>query len=282
MNMVSNQLKTPKHHLPVLSLVAFLIVLAIFLTACGGNTTPTVSSPTSAAAPANTAYPAAAAPAVPPTMVAYPAAGANAAAPTASASTNPNEAYPAAGSTPAAPAAASGDAKQALLAVMKNMLTAGPYRAKSTTTGGAKPVETTAEVILPDRFHVSINNQEFIIIGKTTYMQQGGKWGVFPMDVGSIVTGLIGTLTADQENDISNVKVVGPDTLNGIPTTVYLYDSSATISGITAKSTVKMWVDNAKNLPIQQQVDGEANGVKSTTMQTITYDPSIKIEDPTK
>ena len=61
---------------------------------------------------------------------------------------------------------------------------------------------------------------------------------------------------------------------------VYTYSSKVSFAGIDSTSTSKVWIGVSDNLPHKAIVDGEALGVKSTTTQIISYDPSIKIEAP--
>jgi hypothetical protein len=65
--------------------------------------------------------------------------------------------------------------------------------------------------------------------------------------------------------------------LNGVSTHVFSY-STADLSGETVTSQVKMWVANG--LPVRQEINGEFAGIKSKTVQEITYAPNIKIEAP--
>ncbi len=51
---------------------------------------------------------------------------------------------------------------------------------------------------------------------------------------------------------------------------------------LNVKSNVKLWVNLATGLPIQQEIEGEAMGVKSKTVQAIEYDASLTIEPPVK
>jgi hypothetical protein len=168
-----------------------------------------------------------------------------------------------------------------VLDALHAMVQAGPYRIHSTTTtGDGNTIQMTGEVILPDRFHLVVNGREILIVGNKTYQKEGDKWTEFPVDIGSIVSGLIGGMTAEMENGISDVQYIGPDTVNGVPAQVYQYTSSFKAGDQEVKSTVKLWVGVANGLPVRQEVDGEFAGIKSKTVQEIEYDPSIKIEAP--
>lgn len=79
---------------------------------------------------------------------------------------------------------------------------------------------------------------------------------------------------------MSNITRVGADTVNGAPATVYQYDLNATVNGQPANSQVKVWIDDTKDLPVRQVLDGNFLGSDATTTIDITYDSSITIEDP--
>ena len=58
-------------------------------------------------------------------------------------------------------------------------------------------------------------------------------------------------------------------------------DDAAAIA-IAVKSDAKVWIDSASGRIVKSESEGEAMGIKSKTVQTIEYDPSIKIEAPVK
>lgn len=183
--------------------------------------------------------------------------------------------------TATAPAdtAAPADARQAVIAALHAVMTAGPYHIKSTTTG-QKNITMSGDVILPDRFHLTTDGQEMLIIGEKTYMKQNGQWVDFPVDIGGAISGMVGTMTSQTEQSISDAVMLGSDTVNGTPTTLYQFHLGLDAGGNTISSTVKLWVDSLRGLPVQQQIDGDVGGIKSSTLQVITYDASITIPQP--
>lgn len=175
----------------------------------------------------------------------------------------------------------SGDPRQAVINSMKAMLKAGPYRIHSvTTTADGKSTTMDGEVILPDSFHLTTGAGEFIILGSKTYMKQAGKWGVFPMDLGSMVAGLTASFTEEAMNNIKDVSYVGAETTGGTPAQIYQYTESMTLSNQILTSQVKEWIGVANGLPVKMQVEGEYAGIKSTTVEDIQFDSSITIEAP--
>ena len=244
------------------------ILTVIVLAACGGRR----SAPPATAVP--TAAPTLVAPSTPADTVAPTTAG-----PTLAATEAP-AAIPAT-VAPTVAAAPASNARQTVLNALTAVAQAGPYRVTSTTTTDkGNTVKMTGEIILPDRFHMVTNGRETIIVGKKTWVKQGDQWQEFPMDVGSVLSGMMGSMTPDVEKSISDVQEIGPDTVNGTAAIVYQFTSAVDVGGQPIKSTVKVWIAKASGLPIQQEIEGDYGGIKSQTVQQITYDPSIKIEAP--
>jgi len=253
-----------------------LLLTSLLLAACGGGSTP---APTSA--PETNATTAPAATAVPPT--AAPETNATT-APAATATAVPPTAVPPT-AAPAAPVLPVGDPKAAVIKSMKAMLSAGPYRSVTIIETTDGKTEVIGDVIPPDRMHVTMNSNdkrlsETIIISNTMWTRAGeGDWNSSPG--GASVLASLGEKEIDANaNSISDVKLVGPELLNGVATWVYTFISDRADLGVT--SQVKLWIGALNGLVLQQQVEGEAGGVKSKTTQTIIYDPTIKIEAPTK
>lgn len=171
-------------------------------------------------------------------------------------------------------------ARQAVINAMHAVGSAGPYHIQSTTTSGGKTTVMTGEVILPDHFHLTTNGHEMLMVGSKTYIRQNGQWVDFPIDIASIVTGMMGTLSVEAEKGITNAQMLGADTANGTPATLYQFNQTVNFGGTAVTSTVKLWVDSLRGLPVQQQIDGVVAGVPSMTLQVITYDPTIKITAP--
>jgi hypothetical protein len=200
---------------------------------------------------------------------------------TAASTAVPPATQPPATQPPATQPPAPSDPQQALFAILNAAKQAPPYHISSTSSSdsGATTV-ITGEVSLPDHFHIKMSTGvEMLIVGDKSYRMVNGSWTPYPLDIASIVNGLTGSVTGDLSKTVSNVQYLGQEDLNGVSTQVYSYTSTVDFSGQTVTSQVKMWVANG--LPVHQEIDGDFAGIKSKTVQDITYDPSIKIEAPT-
>jgi hypothetical protein len=247
-------------------LAAVLLLSLVILSACAGKASPAATNPP--AANSLSTQPA--------------ASGAQTSAPAQTSPTSVPQASPTPTTIPTAtPPPAPSDPQQALIDILKSAMKAPPYHVSSTSTtdSGATTV-ITGEVILPDRMHIKVSTgTEMLVVGDKSYQMVNGNWTPFPIDISSILNGLMGDTAGDPSKTVSNVQYLGQEDVNGKSAQVYSYTSTVDLSGQTVTSQVKMWIVNG--LPVRQEIHGEFAGIKSTTVQEITYDPGIQIEAPT-
>ena len=179
----------------------------------------------------------------------------------------------------AAPSAR-GDAKADILASHEAMVKFGKYRATGTVQSDKGTQQMSSIVVWPDRFHVNNAGQEFIIVPGATYMKQGGQWQKLPMDMSQMVKSMTPDALRQGYDNMTNVKDLGSETIDGRETRVYEYDTRATIMGIEATSHVKAWIDADSHLPVKQVVTGTAMGMTSTTDQRYEFDSAIEVDAP--
>ena len=189
-------------------------------------------------------------------------------------------------SAPAAAPVPSGSAKDAIIAATQATLKAGPFRTKSTIVSDSGTINMTGELIPPDKLHTTMKAADFemenIIIGDKAWIKQDGKWAVSPVPGKVALESAFQALTAEQlDLTISDAKALGTEAVNGEQARVYTYTSTTDL-GESGKviSAVKLWVSAKSGLPIKQEIAGEAGGVKSNTVQTIEYDPTISVVPP--
>lgn len=208
-----------------------------------------------------------------------------AAVPTAAPTTAPAKTAPTTAPTKAPSAASamptpivSGDAKDALLKVFAAQQAAKAWRATQTVDSSGKTSHRTIEYVAPDRYHMKTDTAEVIIIGNKVYQNANGKWSENAALAGSFQPMLEEFKKLPVE--MTDVKTVGTEDVNGIKATVFQYNSSAKVGDQAVNSAVKVWARPSDNLPIKEEVAGEFAGRKSTTTQMFDYDPNIKVEPP--
>ena len=180
------------------------------------------------------------------------------------------------------------DPAEAIKQAVKNQNAAGAYRVKTVLESAQGKMEMTSEVIPPDQMRVVMDmgeqTQEMVFIGEKGWMKMGGDWTESSIQ-GSAIMSQIGTLNEKMLEAMSDFAEAGSETVDGVESRVFTYKVELSGEGDAAmavKSSVKLYVDVARGLPIKQEVEGEAMGVKSTSVQMIEYDSSIQIEAPVK
>ena len=263
-------------------LVSFFL-MTLLLAACGGSpAAPSAVRIATTATAAAQSVALAAAPTTAAAATAIPAATKASVAATAI----PPTAVPALPSAPAAAPAPPGSAKDAIIAAMQATRKAGPYRTKSTIVSDSGTINMTGELIPPDKLHTTMKASNFemenVIIGDQGWIKQNGKWTVSPMSSKTVLQSAFLALTAEQlDLTISDAKAVGSEAVNGEQARVYTFTSTTDL-GESGKivSAVKLWVNARSGLPVKQEITGEAGGIKSNTLQTIEYDPTISVVPP--
>jgi hypothetical protein len=161
-------------------------------------------------------------------------------------------------------------------------LKAPAYHTSITITSANSLSEMTADVILPDRFHITSkrNNKtsEMIIADGKTYTKTNGAWTESTQDMSSLTDSFASVIGKD--TTFSDVKFVKPDVVDGIPALVYSFNSLYKSGDLELTSAIMMWVDPVNGLPIKMVEDSVYSGTKSHVEQSIVYDPGITIEAP--
>ena len=182
----------------------------------------------------------------------------------------------------APPAVSSSTVVTAIVNASKAQLAAKSWRVKSNIESNGVSIPGTLDYAAPDRYHLTTSTIEMISIGSKSYMKQNGTWVETPLNVTSLIGSLMNSaLPQELQNNITGAKLIGPDTLNGKPMSVYQFNNTMTANNINIATTTKLWVGESDGLPYQEVIQGNLNGIKTTTTNLVEYDPNIQIQDPT-
>ena len=213
------------------------------------------------------------------------ATGCNAPANRNSAATNSsagNASSPASGS--ASSTGSAGDAAAAMDGLTKSInaqLNAKAFRARLDSTFDGQEMARTIEYVAPDRFRMAGEADETIIIGSNAWIRQNsGAWQKLPIDASQMIASVRDPKMIDEIRKSAEVKLIGPDTLDGKPMTVYQY-TLRNAMGMDMTSHAKAWISAADNLPRRMETETEIKG--KTSKATITYfdyNADIKIDPP--
>jgi outer membrane lipoprotein-sorting protein len=177
---------------------------------------------------------------------------------------------------------------------MRAQLDAKSYRAHVTnTTGDGMTSHMLIEYAAPDRYRMSTEAQggsagkgfkmEYVIVSGATYIKTPGSgWVKSPVDARPMINAFRDPKMLDELAKTTDIKLVGPDTLDGAPMLVYEYTQNNPM-GMKLKNTARTWLSVADGLPRKTETEGEFNGTKTKTHITMSgYNTDIKIEAPVK
>ena len=162
---------------------------------------------------------------------------------------------------------------------------ASSFRAKIVVTGLATgATETSLEAVMPDKFHITTDRSEMILIGQTTYLKlPDGRWS-------KITTGLdntFGTMKKMMEDlkGSKEIKRIGSETVDGVPTEVY--ESKMTLPAALGSTVgagpdsylVTLWVGASDGLPRKLENTSPTSPMRTTVAYT-DYGAAIALEPP--
>ncbi|MEP6777255.1 MAG: hypothetical protein ABI944_02290 [Chthoniobacterales bacterium] len=179
-----------------------------------------------------------------------------------------------------------------VLKAMRAQLDAKSYRAHITSSTSKGTNSTmVVEYVAPDRYRMTRKSRagaksfdmEYVIAGGGMYVKgPNGQWVKSPIDAGEMIKAFRDPKMIEELTKTADVKLVGPDMLEGMPMLVYQYTQTNPL-GINLKSIAKTWLAVADGLPRQTETEGEFEGMKTKTLVRISdYNSDIKIESPVK
>ncbi|MGI8482444.1 MAG: hypothetical protein ACR2MF_10350 [Chthoniobacterales bacterium] len=179
-----------------------------------------------------------------------------------------------------------------VLKAMRAQLDAKSYRAHITSSTSKGTNSTmVVEYVAPDRYRMTRKSRagaksfdmEYVIAGGGMYVKgPNGQWVKSPIDAGEMIKAFRDPKMIEELTKTADVKLVGPDMLEGMPMLVYQYTQTNPL-GINLKSVAKTWLAVDDGLPRQTETEGEFEGMKTKTLVRISdYNSDIKIESPVK
>lgn len=176
----------------------------------------------------------------------------------------------------ASPAVA--DCASDLDAILKAQI-ATPYRVEMTTTANGTTTKAEGEVIFPGSFHMKAQGMEMLMVDKKAWMNMGGTWQEMPADAAKMMSSMIENGISKGIAGVKDVQCLGSEDYEGSSYEAYSFATSGEMMGIQSTANVKLYATD-DGVPAWLVLDGEAMGIKSTTVQKITMDPSITISPP--
>jgi hypothetical protein len=181
------------------------------------------------------------------------------------------------------PAAASAQNLRAVvLAAFEGEIAASPKRSTTTTRLGDVEVEQDLEVVLPDRFRLTVRHngmaETAVVIGRTMYVREPIAWRKLPIYREPLNDGVLPMLKKALADQITEVVAVGAETLDGHAT--LRYEFPIDVAGLQLAGKTSVWLDASTKLPVQIVFNGSWRGLAYHSIQAVEYDGSIQIDPP--
>jgi hypothetical protein len=154
------------------------------------------------------------------------------------------------------------------------------------SSAGSAPT-TTVEYIPPDRYHTTVLMQgrtlETIKIGARHFLKgEDGRW-VSSQPIGNPASAaqMMEKMMRDLEEGKFETKLVGNETLNGVPTQVYQMNGVVKMNDVDIQGRNKLWIGpDGSVLKQESEAGAPGQAPQMKTIQTYEYPSDLKIEAP--
>ena len=164
------------------------------------------------------------------------------------------------------------------------MVAAKSYRAKVETQAAGQTFQQTIEVIIPDRFRMSGGpGGDMVLTPEGAWMKFPGQdaWMEAPAGTTQLARQFMSPEFIEQAKaGITAVESLGSEEISGRQARVYRVDQVMTTMGVQSKTSTRLYVDADSGRPVRQEIDGEAMGQKTRTVQDISYVEGLEIVAP--
>jgi outer membrane lipoprotein-sorting protein len=147
--------------------------------------------------------------------------------------------------------------------------------------------EVTLSFVRPDRYQMSSEGVEFIIIGDTTYMSSGDdQWLTLQgtemsETVETTLDAFAGTDVIDERQQAitqSDINYEGKETINGVDTLVYSFNEGFEEAELIGQ--VRMWIGEEDGLLYRQEIENAIAGAETRIYMEFEYGADVTIEPP--
>jgi hypothetical protein len=151
---------------------------------------------------------------------------------------------------------------------------------------GSNPA-TIVEFIPPDRYHTTVfmegRTLETIKIGTQHYLKGAdGRWVPSkPLGNPASAAQMMEKMMRDLEEGKFETKLIGNETLNGVPAQVYQMNGVVKMNNVDIQGRNKLWI-GPDGLVLKQESEAGAPGQapQMKTIQTYEYPANLRIEAP--
>lgn len=176
------------------------------------------------------------------------------------------------------------DPREEVFAAWERMVEAGSYRSTLVTESAGLRYEQVIEIVLPDRLSMRGGPAgEVVVTPEGAWMRppEQAEWSEAPVSLRAMTQSLMGAEFIEQAKaGVQEVESLGAGEVDGQPTRRYRVRMTTTHFGVESKSVTLLDVDQASGRPLRQEIEAEAMGHLSRTVQGIEYLPELRIEPP--
>ncbi len=177
-----------------------------------------------------------------------------------------------------APGRAHADARADLMSGWQKMLDG---RLSTETVSNANGKQSTVRTRLDtiQRVHMKTDGMEIILLPEGTWMKMNGAWSKPPFDVGGMVKKMLPMTLEQAQAGVTNIRDEGATRIDGQALRAIGFDQNTTLMGINVRSHNTVFLDPSGRI-VRSEGSSEARGDKSTHVQTMHYDDSIRVTAP--
>jgi hypothetical protein len=183
----------------------------------------------------------------------------------------------------------SGESPDAITGALRSSLTVDSMRMRiaSEDLDSGLTTDVTLAFVRPDRYQMSSEGVEIIVIGDTTYLgTPDGEWVETPANMSSTVEEALLAFVSDDaieerlddfSSDWSRVNSLGTEKINGVEVRGYEYEENSTDQ---FSSLVRMWIGVDDGLLYRQEIETDVAGIHTRTLMDFEYGVDVTIEAP--
>lgn len=181
----------------------------------------------------------------------------------------------------ATPGQARADAGDVLYAAYQKML--GSKFSTTAVTTDAKGKQSTARTDFEsiERMRITSDTGSFIVLPEGVWMRSSaeGEWMKPPFDVGGMLKQVLPRSLSDLRANAKNVRDEGQRTIDGQSLRAITHDLDMKVMGISVSSTTTTFIA-ADGRIVRTESTGTAMRQKTSTVQEVRYDDSIRVTAP--
>lgn len=130
-----------------------------------------------------------------------------------------------------------------------------------------------------ERIHMTMDNMEFITVPEGTWINMNGKWMQPPFNASAMVNKAVMQSAADMRENVSNVVDHGMVDVDGRSLRAISFSQTASFMGMKSTADTKVFIDGSGRI-VRTESDSKARRSTDRSVQTITYDDSIRVNPP--